>query len=64
MDFVKMAGFIFWCLAIFSISFFGVVDLNIYIAVISTIIIIVSRGLAVLLEFLGKKLKMRVRREA
>jgi hypothetical protein len=64
MDFVKMAGFIFWCLSIFSMSFFGVVDLNTYIAVISTIIILVSRGLSVLLEFLGKKLKMRIRREA
>jgi hypothetical protein len=64
MDFVKMAGFIFWCLSIFSMSFFGVVDLNTYIAVISTIIILVSRGLSVLLEFWGKKLKMRIRREA
>lgn len=63
-DFVKMIGFIFWCLSIFSMSFFGIVDLNTYVVVISTIVILVSRGLSALLEFLGKKLKMRIRREA
>lgn len=59
-DFVKMAGFIIWCLAVFSMSFFGIVDLNTNIVIISTIVILVSRGLSALLEFWKKKMKMRV----
>ena len=53
-----MTGFVFWCLAVFSISFFGIVDMNTYVGIISTIVILASRGLSVLLGFWEKKLKI------
>ena len=58
MDRVKMTGFVFWCLAVFSISFFGIVDMNTYVGIISTIVILASRGLSVLFGFWEKKLKI------